>query len=207
MPDDPVAIVVALADKIDMLVGFWAIGEKPTGSKDPYALRRAALGVLRLILTRELRLPFWDVLSAALHGYRHQNNKFVEKGLEGWLEVGERELETVRHTLDRVFKGYGVSGLREFVQDRLKVQLRDQGARHDLVDSVFALGDQDDLFLIVRQVEALGAFLDSDDGQNLLVGFRRAANILREEEKKSGRKHERRRETKWWLFVHGSFNC
>ena len=139
VPSDPVSIAVALADKLDTLVGFWAIDEKPTGSKDPYALRRAALGIIRIVLDNKLRLP-----------------------------------------LSQKVKGE----LLFFFADRLKVHLREQGARHDLVDAVFALPGQDDLLLIVRRVEALGKFLDTDDGKNLLVGFRRAANILRDEEKK-----------------------
>jgi glycyl-tRNA synthetase beta chain len=139
VPSDPVSIAVALADKLDTLIGFWAIDEKPTGSKDPYALRRAALGVVRIVLDNKLRLPL----------------------------------------------GHKIKGdLLAFFADRLKVHLRESGARHDLVDAVFALPGQDDLLLIVRRVEALGKFLDSDDGKNLLVGYRRAANILRDEEKK-----------------------
>jgi glycyl-tRNA synthetase beta chain len=195
VPSDPVAIAVALADKLDMLTGFWAIDEKPTGSKDPYALRRAALGVIRIVLENGLRLRL-----ATMFGR--------------------------------------VPDLLAFFHDRLKVQLREQGARHDLVDAVLALGQtqtlpplkgegrtaeggsgrgqssagrtptrsaaptdlplggggrgdassvaQDDLVLIVRRVEALGKFLDSEDGKHLLAGYKRAANILREEEKKSG---------------------
>jgi len=143
VPADPVSIAVALADKLDMLVGFWAIDEKPTGSKDPYALRRAALGVIRIVLDNGLRLRL----------------------------------------LSEVGKGLSAD-LLAFFADRLKVQLRDQGARHDLVDAVFALDGQDDLVLIVRRVEALGKFLDTDDGKNLLAGTKRAANILRIEEKK-----------------------
>lgn len=165
VPDDPVAIAVALADKLDVLAGFWAIDEKPTGSKDPYALRRAALGVIRLILANELRLPIAELLRHALGGH-----------ILGGISIDDEPAI--------------VADLIAFFADRLKVQLREQGARHDLVDSVFALGDQDDLLLIVRQVEALGAFLDTDDGQNLLVGYRRAANILRDEEKKSGERYE-----------------
>jgi glycyl-tRNA synthetase beta chain len=147
VPGDPVSIAVALADKIDTLVGFWAIDEKPTGSKDPYALRRAALGVIRIVLENGLRLP-----------------------------------------LARVMASHDAStpDLLAFFADRLKVYLRDQGARHDLIDAVFALPGQDDLLMIVRRVEALGKFLDTDDGKNLLAGYRRAANILRIEEKKDG---------------------
>lgn len=160
VPSDPVAIAVALADKLDMLVGLWAADERPTGSKDPYALRRATLGIIRLILSHETRLPLLELLRHALGGHVIAGNDISDEPAV-------------------------VAELLDFFADRLKVQLREQGARHDLVDAVFALGDQDDLVLIVRRVEALGNFLDSDDGQNLLVGYRRAANILRDEEKKS----------------------
>ncbi|WP_370171746.1 MULTISPECIES: glycine--tRNA ligase subunit beta [Hyphomonas] len=140
VPTDPVGIAVALADKLDTLVGFWAIDEKPTGSKDPFALRRAALGVVRILLENEVRLK-----------------------LQSNLEVS--------------------NDLLSFFADRLKQVLRDQGQRHDLIDAVFALGE-DDLVLITRRVEALGAFLDTEDGANLLAGYKRAANILKAEEKK-----------------------
>jgi glycyl-tRNA synthetase beta chain len=139
VPSDPVSIAVALADKLDILTSFWKIDEKPTGSKDPFALRRAALGVIRILLDNNLRLSL---------------GKFAN------------------------------ADLLAFFADRLKVQLREQGARHDLVDAVFALEGQDDLLLIVRRVEALGKFLDTDDGKNLLAGTKRAENILRIEEKK-----------------------
>jgi glycyl-tRNA synthetase beta chain len=152
VPTDPVAVTVALADKLDILTGFWAIDEKPTGSKDPYALRRAALGVIRLVVDNKIRLPLLEAFSKA-----------------------------------RSFKGG--NDLLSFFADRLKVQLREQGARHDLVDAVFALEGQDDLLLIVHRVEALGKFLDTDDGKNLLAGFKRAANILRIEEKKDNKSH------------------
>jgi glycyl-tRNA synthetase beta chain len=164
VPGDPVSVAVALADRIDTLVGFWAINEKPTGSKDPYAVRRAALGAIRLILSNALRLR----LSALFH--------------EAWSlharSSGHRGLAPCEAL---------VPDLLAFFADRLKVQLREQGARHDLVDAVFALKGQDDLVLIVRRAEALAKFLDTEDGKNLLVGFRRAANILRDEEKKDKR--------------------
>ena len=159
VPTDPVSVAVALADKIDTLVGFWAIDEKPTGSKDPYALRRAALGVIRLIVENALRLPILQRGEVG-HGW------FAGKGL----------------TLEKL-----PGDLLAFFADRLKVQLRDQGARHDLVDAVFSLGGQDDLLLVVRRVEALGKFLDTDDGKNLLAGTKRASNILAIEEKKDKR--------------------
>jgi glycyl-tRNA synthetase beta chain len=164
VPNALVSVAVALADKLDTLVGFWAIDEKPTGSKDPYALRRAALGVIRLILANNLKLPLTEVI-----------DDFVVMGkLTGdYFMPPEMHFSTIKDLL-------------AFFADRLKVQLRDQGARHDLVDAVFALQGQDDLLMVSRRVEALGAFLDTDDGKNLLAGFKRAANILKAEEKKDG---------------------
>src|SRR5215510_5372173 len=174
VPADPVSVAVALADKIDTLVGFWAIDERPTGSKDPYALRRAALGTIRLVLSNSLRLPLSGPAREALR--LHARNDSVRPD----------EL---------------VPDLLSFFADRLKVQLREQGARHDLVDAVFALSArsaegttgsekiQDDLLLIVRRVEALGKFLDSQDGKNLLAGYKRATNIIRIEEKKDARQY------------------
>jgi glycyl-tRNA synthetase beta chain len=176
VPSDPVSIAVALADKIDTLVGFWAIDEKPTGSKDPYALRRAALGMLRIILNNNLRLDLWRVAIPATQGYLDQGNKYVRQFVDN-AGTGVSD----------VFEAFDAAKLRDFVADRLKVQLRDQGARHDLVDAVFSLKGQDDLWLIVRRVEALGKFLDTEDGKNLLAGFKRATNIIRIEEKKDSR--------------------
>jgi len=222
VPADPVSVAVALADKLDTLVGFWAIDEKPTGSKDPYALRRAALGVIRILLDDAIRLPLLRTIKQAIvvAGSRH----------------GLINSETVP------------ADLLVFFADRLKVQLREQGARHDLVDAVFALqeagsaegatgtkqeagsaegatgtkqeagsaegatgtkqeagsaegatgtkNNQDDLVLIVRRVEALGKFLDTEDGKNLLAGSKRAANILRIEEKRDATTFDGAPETK-----------
>jgi len=144
IPVSAVGQAVALADKLDTLSGFWSIDEKPTGSKDPYALRRAALGVIRIILDKGLRLPL-------------------------------------------AFCG---DDLLAFFADRLKVHLKEQGKRHDLIDAVFALGNQDDLLVVVKRVEALSSFLDTDDGRNLLAGVKRASNILRIEEKKDGKSYD-----------------
>jgi len=190
VPTDPVSVAVALADKIDTLVGFWAIDEKPTGSKDPYALRRAALGMIRILVTNNIRLHLWNVFSIATTVYRQSNNARVTAGVDGWIAEGNRTGESVRETLERVVRGLSASGLQDFFADRLKVQLREQGARHDLVDAVFALEGQDDLLMVVRRVEALGKFLDTDDGKNLLAGTKRAANILRIEEKKDGKAYD-----------------
>jgi len=188
VPSDPVAIAVALADKIDTLIGFWAIDEKPTGSKDPYGLRRAALGVIRIIISNELRLPLWDWFAIALEGYRNQNDGLAQSALERWWALG-REAGGAGDGSLGFAETFAASGLEDFIKDRLKVQLRDQGARHDLVDAVFALQGQDDLLIIVRRVEALGHFLDTDDGMNLLAGYRRATNIIRIEEKRDGRSY------------------
>ncbi|MFT4954234.1 MAG: glycyl-tRNA synthetase beta chain [Brevundimonas sp.] len=162
VPTAPLTVAVALADKLDTLVGFFEIDEKPTGSKDPFALRRAALGVIRILLENQVR--------ASLRRLIGQSSAFAETG---------DPYETHSYHDDRDYK----IGLTPFFADRLKVLLRDQGQRHDLVDAVFALGD-DDLVRIVRRVEALGAFLETDDGANLLAGYKRASNILKAEAKK-----------------------
>jgi glycyl-tRNA synthetase beta chain len=172
VPTAPVSLAVALADKIDTLVGFWAIDEKPTGSKDPYALRRAALGTIRIVLENALHLHIFDLVPNHISNFRS-----LMPLTSGAKVLGSPDSTGARHDL------------MEFFADRLKVYLRDQGARHDLVDAVFSLGGQDDLLMIFRRVEALGKFLDSDDGKNLLVGYRRAANILRDEEKKDKKSH------------------
>ncbi|MBX9615351.1 MAG: glycine--tRNA ligase subunit beta [Caulobacteraceae bacterium] len=157
VPTAPLTVAVALADKLDTLVGFFAIDEKPTGSKDPFALRRAALGVIRLILDNGVRGPLRQLFTPA-----------------GTMIITARKLGgDTQYSAD----------LLAFFADRLKVLLRDQGKRHDLVDAVFALGD-DDLVRIVRRVEALDAFLATDDGTNLLAGYKRASNILKAEAKK-----------------------
>jgi glycyl-tRNA synthetase beta chain len=164
VPNAPVSVAVALADKLDTLAGFWAINEKPTGSKDPYALRRAALGVIRIVLDNKLRLPLLDgAFRKALAALPKMSDP---KNMKDAPSISPEE------------------DLLGFFGDRLKVYLRDAGARHDLVDAVFALQGQDDLVLIVRRVEALGKFLETEDGKNLLAGTKRAANILSIEEKK-----------------------
>jgi len=175
VPADPVSVAVGLADKIDILVGFWFIEEKPTGSKDPYALRRAALGAIRLILSNNLTAPLTNLIREA----------YSLLSRSGRGATVRREVLT--------------PDLLSFFADRLKVQFRERGARHDLVDAVFALNDQDDLLLIERRVEALGKFLDSDDGKNLLAGFKRAANIIRIEERKDKREYTGAPETKFYV--------
>ncbi|WP_319772928.1 glycine--tRNA ligase subunit beta [Breoghania sp.] len=195
VPTDPVAIAVALADKLDLLTGFWAIDEKPTGSKDPYALRRAALGVIRIVLANKLRLSLSRLAYAVQSHYRDfvvarpddwkEAFQWIEKSrtpVGGTLSPTEAEKEVRKET-----SYWGMfNELLTFFADRLKVHLREEGARHDLIDAVFALDGQDDLQMIVKRVEALGSFLETEDGASLLAGTKRATNILRIEEKKSG---------------------
>ena len=160
LPEDKVGLTVALADKLDTLVGFWAIDEKPTGSKDPFALRRAALGVVRILLERNVKMPLLKTVRLAM--------------------------ERVDDALDFVTSSDGelpVLDLLSFFHDRLKVYLRDQGARHDLIDAVLT-PDSDDLLMVARRVEALTAFITSEDGKNLLAGTKRAVQLLAAEEKK-----------------------
>jgi glycyl-tRNA synthetase beta chain len=156
-PGAPVSVAVALADKIDTLALFFAIDEKPTGSKDPFALRRAALGVIRLILENGLRLPLRQLFVAA-------------------IENANIKVETSPDAVAGELLG--------FFADRLKVHLREKGVRHDLITALFSLGDEDDLIRLLARVEALEAFLDGDDGANLLAAYKRATNIVRIEEKK-----------------------
>jgi glycyl-tRNA synthetase beta chain len=153
VPADPVSIAVALADKIDLLTGFFAIGEKPTGSGDPYALRRAALGIIRIVRERGLRFQLGELF------------EYAATGLPASPPVGD---------------------LLEFVADRLRVQLRAEGARHDVLSAVLSLGIDDDLARLLARVDAIASLLGTEDGRNLLAGYRRAANILRIEEKKDG---------------------
>jgi len=186
VPTDPVSIAVALADKLDTLAGFWSIDEKPTGSKDPYALRRAALGVTRLVLTSNSRIHLIE-LAKKLVGVFEKS--ISEDSI--WRVTAASSEEFATKPFDREeMLAMIASDLLAFFADRLKVYLRDQGARHDLIDAVFALPGQDDLLLVVRRVEALGEFLSMDDGKNLLAGYKRAANILRIEEKKDGRAYD-----------------
>jgi glycyl-tRNA synthetase beta chain len=168
VPMDLTAIPVALADKFDTLVGFWAIHERPRGSGDPFGLRRAALGIIRICLENGLRFGLRTVLAGA---HRLYDAAYIQ-GRASFLET---ELL--------------VPQLVEFFADRLKILFRERGARHDLVDAVFALPGQDDLVLVARRVEALGRFLETQDGQNLLTGYRRATNIIRIEEKKDQRSY------------------
>jgi glycyl-tRNA synthetase beta chain len=169
VPTDKVAVTLALADKLDTLVGFWAIDEKPTGSSDPYALRRAALGLVRAVIDRNVRIQ-----GGLRDHFKRQFAAFERHRFERNLGAA------MRTPPEQASAG---NDLLAFLADRLKVQLREQGKRHDLVDAVFALGD-DDLVRIVARVEALDAFLKTEDGANLLAGYKRAANILAAEDKK-----------------------
>ncbi len=166
VPTEPISICVALADKLDALTGFFSIGEKPTGSGDPYALRRAALGVIRIIIGSNSRLEMTPTAERAYSG--HWTGRRVPGLIRGDLVSWE---------------------VLAFFADRLKVALREKGVRHDLIDAVFALGKEDDLVRLVRRVEALQAFLKTDDGANLLTGYKRAANILKIEEKKDKKEY------------------
>lgn len=197
VPADPVSVAVALADKLDTLVGFWAIDEKPTGSKDPYALRRAALGVVRLALSGERKLEL-SKLFTLVFGWHDEAQ--IERDLEDYEAAlaaedsgnvdGEEDFDNAVAGHERRIRRVAaekadpmVADLLAFFHDRLKVYLKDQGARHDLIDAVIT-PQADDLLAIVRRVEALGTFLDTEDGKNLLAGTKRAANILAAEEKK-----------------------
>lgn len=158
-PSEPTGVIVALADKIDTLTGFFVIDEKPTGSKDPYALRRAALGVIRLVLENNLRMPLLEI--------------FEKSG-----------------ALQSVSEALNATELLDFFADRLKVHLKEQNVRHDYISAAFGQGGEDDLVRLMARVEALSTFLGSDDGANLLIAYRRAANILRIEEKKDGTSYD-----------------
>ena len=160
-PMAPVSVTLALADKIDTLVGFWAIDEKPTGSKDPYALRRAALGIIRLVVENSHRLNLMDAFSHAwkIAGYRGNQRSALE-------------------------------GLLQFFYDRLRVYLRGKGVRHDLISSIFSNGIEDDLVRFLTRVDVLETFLKTDDGVNLLAAYKRAVNILRIEEKKDKKTYD-----------------
>jgi glycyl-tRNA synthetase beta chain len=196
VPADPVSVAVALADKVYSLVGFWSIDEKPTGSKDPYALRRAALGLIRLILENKIRLSLFLTLRNEYIRFRQQragdDAGFLDGAVEFPADLRTDDPGPFDTSIERAVFGDAIASaenLLAFFADRLKVQLREQGARHDLVDAVFALEGQDNLLLIVRRVEALAKLLDTDDGKNLLAGYKRATNIIRIEEKKDGRSY------------------
>jgi glycyl-tRNA synthetase beta chain len=172
-PTAPVSVAVALADKIDTLAGFFAIGEKPTGSKDPFGLRRAALGVIRLIVENRLRLHLTAAFTAAYEAYAKTLPEIAREAAPGDPSGADVARE-----------------LLEFFADRLKAHLRETGVRHDLISAVFALGDEDDLVRLLARVDALGTFLASPDGANLLTAYKRASNIVRREEQKDKKRYD-----------------
>ncbi|MGK8235289.1 glycine--tRNA ligase subunit beta [Roseovarius sp. MS2] len=221
VPSAPVSVAVALADKIDTLTGFWAIDEKPTGSKDPYALRRAALGVIRLVLGNENKLPLVQLLrfacdeattivfKSAVSGLgiaygevisslsqnaddMPQVTELIRKSAESFSgltgDASEEDKRAASETVKRLFIKSDATAqeLLIFFHDRLKVHLRDEGIRHDVIDACLAMPGNDDLTLLVHRARALSDFLKTDDGENLLQGFKRANNILTQAEEKDG---------------------
>jgi glycyl-tRNA synthetase beta chain len=207
VPSDPVSIAVALSDKFDTLVGFWTINEKPTGSKDPYALRRAALGIVRLIIDNSLKISTLLVQVPAIMTLQAQQRRkkfagqfeafadVIPEGISAEV-VGSYLRDFVKRAKDAEQDSKDLVRVVEicadvawFIADRLRVALRDKGARHDLLDAIYALHLPDDLVSVVHRVEALGRFLDANDGKNLLAGYKRAANIIRIEEKKDSREY------------------
>jgi glycyl-tRNA synthetase beta chain len=219
VPTAPISVAVALADKIDTLTGFWAIDEKPTGSKDPFALRRAALGVIRIVLENDLNLSLCEVLANSftrvrgdllfgevddIFGYAVADPKTYLHVVENWRDWGFLESivkasnrddlsqvemsQAAKRISDDVLSGSSqyVADLLAFLHDRLKVYLRDQGIRHDIIDACIAMEGNDDLNLLVKRARALSDTLKTDDGENLIQGFKRANNILTAEEEKDG---------------------
>ncbi len=176
VPSEPVAIAVALADKLDTLVGLFAVGEKPTGSKDPFALRRAALGVIRIILENKLRMPLHLAFEKSLARFPLDVLKYADE---------KEQKEKPKHKKERV-----IQELVDFFADRLKVLLKDQNISHDLIEAVFDGGHEDDLERLVRRARALDNFLSKEEGGELLAAYRRATNIVTAEEKKDGKTYE-----------------
>jgi glycyl-tRNA synthetase beta chain len=218
VPSEPVSVAVALADKIDMLTGFWAIDEKPTGSKDPFALRRAALGVIRLILSNNIRFNLAGYIDAELVKHKvfrdlttnAEKEEFLETELlreiadhgvfgsalqavlDAVLKKGKEAFSGDEAWLEHLVEGIpeNCTNLLGFFHDRLKVYLRDKGISHDVIDACLAMSQHDDFVLLVKRAEALQSFIKTDDGTNLLQGFKRANNILTAEEKKDGVSYE-----------------
>ncbi|WP_281858922.1 glycine--tRNA ligase subunit beta, partial [Litoreibacter halocynthiae] len=211
VPTAPVSVAVALADKIDLLTGFWAIDEKPTGSKDPFALRRAALGVIRLVLENEVSLKLTrfideqllriemglvegDASDRDMQSLRDILSEIAEHGVFGAAlnAVMERGEDTPGEAVEKITAGMQGNGddLLSFFHDRLKVFLKDKGIRHDIIDACIAMEGSDDLNLLVKRAEALSETLKTDDGENLIQGFKRANNILSAEEEKDGVSYE-----------------
>ncbi|WP_171210579.1 glycine--tRNA ligase subunit beta [Ruegeria sp. HKCCA5426] len=195
VPTAPVSVAVALADKLDTLTGFWAIDEKPTGSKDPFALRRAALGVIRLILTNDLRLSLNDTFAGALGKLlklpEWQAALLEAKAKQAKAEDAEAAAQEVHGLAHQVEAATAIvtnapADLLSFFHDRLKVFLRDEGIRHDIIDACIAMDGNDDLNLLVKRARALNAVIATEDGENLVQGFKRANNILTQAEEKDG---------------------
>jgi glycyl-tRNA synthetase beta chain len=197
VPTNKVSIAVALADKLDQLVGFFAVGERPSGSGDQYAVRRSTLGAVRTTLERQVRLSLIPVLARTARYHAVQANERASDSVREnlvtaqWLSGRTNLFEQYAGDFGRSLSAEittqfteCIADVLEFIDDRLKVALREKGTRHDLIDAVFSLGNEDDLVRLVARVEALQAFLKTDDGANLLVAYRRAANILRDEEKR-----------------------
>jgi glycyl-tRNA synthetase beta chain len=182
----PISISVALADRFDSLAGFFAVGLKPTGSSDPYALRRLALGAIRTILDNRLRLHLHRLIGAAHSQLGVEHTPLSREKFRRKQEPAAPKYSTDGIVEPSLFEPPHkvIADVMSFLSDRLKVALREKGTRHDLIDAVFSLGNEDDLVRLVARVEALQAFLKTDDGANLLVAYRRAANILRDEEKR-----------------------
>ncbi|SHE97883.1 glycyl-tRNA synthetase beta chain [Ruegeria intermedia] len=203
VPTAPLSVTVALADKLDTLTGFWAIDEKPTGSKDPFALRRAALGVIRLILNNDLRLKLGGILNAQLVRAEVASNDAVhdehvadlleeiaQHGVFGAAfrvvkeKLAGKRLSDILHMERKVPEA--TQDLLNFFHDRLKVFLRDEGIRHDVIDACIAMDGNDDINLLVKRARALNAVIATEDGENLVQGFKRANNILTQAEEKDG---------------------
>ncbi|MBI2586879.1 MAG: glycine--tRNA ligase subunit beta [Rhodospirillales bacterium] len=195
-PSKPVSVAVALADKIDTLVGFWAIDERPTGSRDPFALRRAALGVIRLVIDNQLRVPFGEIILSAINAHEKTGLDFSKTVWSAAAKIAQLNEKKVLEAGTKYYpyRDFGYSILA-FLNDRLKVHLREKGIRHDLIDAVFAVekpggGKEDDLARLLARVDALAKFLKSSDGANLHVAYKRAANIVRIEEKKDKKRYD-----------------
>jgi glycyl-tRNA synthetase beta chain len=191
VPTAPVSIAVALADKLDTLTGFWVIDEKPTGSKDPFALRRAALGVIRIYLDNRVSLDLKNTAARAMQAmwdHTVPREKFQvpanDNGSVVYPELASAQFSITREQMAE--HAAKLNDLLAFLHDRLKVHLRDQGVRHDVIDACLAMPKNDDLVLVVSRARALQDFLATNDGANLLQGFKRANNILTAEEKKDG---------------------
>ena len=188
VPQEPIAIAVALADKIDQLVGFFAVGEKPTGSGDPFALRRAALGVIRIIRENGLRLALGDIIGEAFFGFQQATGSTAQPAFGMDIAEAKRASgwQSPSGAAHPPMVAAFAAGLLDFLAERLRVQLRGEGARHDVVAAVFGATPDDDLNRLLARADAVRGFVESDAGANLLAAHRRAVNILRIEEKRDG---------------------